>query len=180
MNKYIILPLLLALMVVGFGCGNSETEPANHTTADLSDEKLLKDVKVEELQNVIDSYKGDKAVLLNVWATWCLPCVEEFPEIVEIQQKYPEDLQVVFVSADFPDARDRALKFLKDHNVDWTTYFKHPDVKDQPFINGLSEEWTGTLPFTKIISTSGEEVAHWENKASFDKFDKHVQQAIKP
>lgn len=137
---------------------------------------LLKDVDGEELSEVIESYKGEKAVLINVWATWCAPCIEEFPDIVEIQRKYEDQLRVIFISADFPDSRDRALKFLEDHNVDWTTYFK--SGKDQQFIEALSDDWSGALPFTKILNKQGEVVASWENSASFSKFDKYVKQAL--
>lgn len=144
--------------------------------AEITTEPLLKDVNGEELQQVINSYKGQKAVLVNVWATWCAPCIEEFPEIVKIQRKYKDQLQVVFISADFPESRDRALEFLKKQEVDWTTYFKTD--KDQQFIEAISNKWTGALPFTKIISKEGEVTASWENSASFSKFDKHVKQAL--
>jgi len=137
---------------------------------------LLKDVTAEELKGIIESYEGEKAVLVNVWATWCAPCIEEFPEIVEIQRKYEDSLQVIFISADFADSRERALQFLKDHDVDWTTYFKAGN--DQKFIETLSDDWTGALPFSKIISKEGKVVASWENSATFSKFDKHVKRAL--
>ncbi len=137
---------------------------------------LLKDVSADELDGIIESYEGEKAVLINVWATWCAPCIEEFPEIVNIQRKYKDRLQVIFISADFPESRDRALQFLKEQEVDWTTYFKTGN--DQKFIETLSDEWTGALPFSKIISKEGKVVASWENSATFSKFDKHVKQAL--
>lgn len=139
---------------------------------------LLKDVTGRELQKIIASYQGEKAVLVNVWATWCAPCIEEFPDIVKIQRKYEDQLRVVFVSTDFPDSRDKALAFLKDHNVDWTTYFK--TGSDEAFIEAISKEWTGAMPFTKILNKQGEVVARWENSASFSKFNKHVKRALNP
>ncbi|MDX1586655.1 MAG: TlpA disulfide reductase family protein [Balneolaceae bacterium] len=139
-------------------------------------EPLLKDVNAEELERIIDSFAGEKAVLINVWATWCAPCIEEFPEIVRIQRKYKDRLRVVFISADFPDSRNRARQFLKEQGVDWTTYFK--TGSDQEFIETLSKEWTGALPFTKILDRQGEAVASWENSATFSKFERHVKQAL--
>lgn len=137
---------------------------------------LLEDATGEELNTIIESYEGKKAVLVNVWATWCVPCVEEFPEIVELQHKYEELLQVVFISADFPDSRDRALEFLKKQEVNWTTYFKRGS--DQEFIEAISGDWSGALPFTKIIKKNGEVVDSWEGKASYSKFEQHIKQAI--
>src|SRR5690625_1820709 len=60
-------------------------------------EPMLKDASGEEVQKIIDSYREEKAVLVNVWATWCAPCIEEFPYIVELQRTYPEILKVIFI-----------------------------------------------------------------------------------
>ncbi|MDX1671884.1 MAG: redoxin family protein [Balneolaceae bacterium] len=137
---------------------------------------LLKDATPEELQQIIRSYEGEKAVLVNVWATWCGPCKEEFPDIVKLQHEYSEELQVIFISTDFDDSRGKVKDFLKDHNVNWTTYFQQGN--DQQFIESLSSEWTGAMPFTKIISRDGTVVAQWENSADYDTFNKHVNKAI--
>lgn len=139
-------------------------------------EPLLQDVTGEELQQVVNSYKGEKAVLINVWATWCAPCIEEFPYIVELQHKYQDEIQVIFISADFPDNRDRAKEFLEEQEVEWTTYFK--TGKDQPFIEALSENWSGALPFTKILSEDGQVVASWEQGAKYEKFESNIKKAI--
>ncbi len=142
----------------------------------LSEEELLKDINAPKLQKLIDSYEGKKAVLVNLWATWCGPCVEEFPHIVELQRKYRDQLKVIFVSADFD--RKTAIEFLKKQGVDWTTYYK--TGKDEQFINSLSDKWTGAMPFTKIIDTEGNLVTSWENKADFSTFETNVKKAIKP
>lgn len=139
-------------------------------------DKLLQDVSGQEIQEIITSYQGDKAVLVNVWATWCAPCIEEFPYIVDLKRKYSDDLQVIFVSADFPGQRERALEFLKEQNVDWTTYFK--TGKDQPFIEALSESWSGALPFTKVLNKKGEVVTSWEQGAKYEKFERFIKKAI--
>ncbi len=165
------LSLSIFVLLTGFANGALAPQPQ-------ADEELLVDASGEEIQQIVESFEGDKAVLLNVWATWCAPCVEEFPEIVKIQRQYEDELKVIFVSADFPDSRDRALKFLKEQGVDWTTYFK--TGKDMPFIEALSSEWNGALPFTKIVNKSGEVTASWQNSATFSKFESEVQKAINP
>lgn len=143
---------------------------------DISDKELLKDISDDEIQDVISSYEGEKAVLINVWATWCAPCRKEFPYIVDLQQKYENDLHVIFISADFPGQRDKALEFLQEQNVGWTTYFK--TGKDQPFIEALSDEWSGALPFTKFLNEDGEVVASWEQGAEYEKFERFIKKAI--
>lgn len=163
------------ILVVGFVVSTNVAVGVAQTTTSDSD-PLLQDITGEELQQVINSYKGEKAVLINVWATWCAPCIEEFPYIVELQRKYQDEVQVVFISADFPDSRDRAKDFLKEQEVDWTTYFK--TGKDQPFIEALSENWSGALPFTKILSRDGQVVASWEQGAEYEKFENNIKKAL--
>ncbi len=165
-NKVRFLFLTLFLILTA-GVVQAQTE---------ADESLLRDVSGNELTEIIDSYQGDKAVLVNVWATWCAPCIEEFPYLVELQQKYQDQLQVVFVSADFPAQRNRALEFLRDQNVDWTTYFK--TGKDQPFIEALSDQWSGALPFTKVLDKQGKLVGSWEQGAEYEKFERFIKKAI--
>lgn len=150
-------------------------QQGNTNSSDIS-EPLLEDVTARQLHDIVNSYKGDKAVLINIWATWCAPCIEEIPDIIKLQRNYSDELKVIFVSADFSDNRDQALEFLKDQGVDWTTYFKTGD--DQEFIEKLSGKWTGALPFTKIIGTDGEVVDSWEQSASYETFEKHIKTAI--
>lgn len=147
-----------------------------HPKEGSASDSLLKNVTGSELQEIVHSYQSKKAVLINVWATWCAPCVEEFPEIVKLQRAYPDKLKVIFISGDFPDARARALAFLKKQEVDWTTYFKTGD--DQEFIESVSPNWTGALPFSKVIGMDGEIVASWEQSATYAKFERHVKTAI--
>jgi len=164
--------LSLACILLLVAC-SSHNEPEQSRK---ESQPLLKDLKAEQIDSLITSYKGEKALLVNVWATWCGPCVEEFPHIVELQKKYADRLHVLFISADFKEDRDRALKFLQNHNVNWTTYFKIG--KDQKFINELSGEWSGALPFTKMIAKNGEVVSSWENSADFDTFENEIQRTL--
>lgn len=173
-----LLLIFFASADVGMGQSNRNTPKVMSPAEVPSEKELLKDVTAEELQLIIKSYEGEKAVLVNIWATWCAPCVEEFPEIVKLQRKYPEKLKVIFVSADFEQNRDKALSFLRKQNVGWTTYFK--TGKDQPFIESLSQDWTGALPFSKVIGINGKVVASWEQAASYSKFENYILIAINP
>jgi thiol-disulfide isomerase/thioredoxin len=176
MNKIIVFLLLLTLTACGAASsGNNDSTVAEGDTAVV----LLTDMDSANFDSIVASYNAQgKAVLVNIWATWCGPCVEEFPHIVELQNKYADQLQVVFISADFTEDRERALEFLKEQNVTWETYFK--TGKDEPFINAISTEWSGALPFTKIYNKNGEITSYWENKAEYDEFEKAILVAINP
>lgn len=128
------------------------------------------------IQEHLSSYRGEKAVLLNIWATTCAPCVEEFPMIVTLGNEI-KDLEVVFVSADFDDQLGEVKSYLNEQKVIGVSFIKNE--KDQPFINGIHPEWSGSLPFTILYGkNSGEIVSYWEGKEQESKFRKHIQLAI--
>ncbi len=164
----------MSVMFVACESANSNEAQEMSETAAV---ELLTDIASEEIETLIAKHNADgKVVLVNIWATWCGPCVEEFPDIVELKHKYKDQLEVVFISADFPEDRERALQFLKDQKVTWETYMK--TGKDEPFINAISNDWSGALPFTKIYSKNGQITSYWENKASFETFETAILEAI--
>jgi len=137
------------------------------------------DLAVSDSKGILEyvsSLKGEKAVLLNVWATWCVPCVEEFPMIVELGKEI-EDLDVVFISADFEEQTDAVYSFLKKKGVGGKSFMK--EEKDETFINGLHPEWSGLLPFTILYGkNSGKIVDFWEGKETESKFRESIKLAI--
>ena len=120
---------------------------------------------------------GSNAVLVNVWATWCGPCREEFPDLVKLAQKYRNrGLRVLFVSADFDTELANVKKFLADQGVDFQTFIKAQ--KDMEFINGLDTRWSGALPATFVYDSAGKLRDFWEGKAEYRTFEQKVLAAL--
>ena len=133
-------------------------------------------ITAEDLIEKVYTFKGKKAVLVNLWALWCKPCVEEFPMIVKLH-KETKDLEVIFVSADFQDQFQDVVFFLNKHNVGSVSYIKKQ--KDEPFIEGLHPSWSGSLPFTIVYGkNSGLIVDYWEGKEPELRFSEAISRAL--
>jgi cytochrome c biogenesis protein CcmG/thiol:disulfide interchange protein DsbE len=92
----------------------------------------------------LSKFRG-RVVLLNLWATYCAPCIEELPSLLALQKKMP-DVAVVAVSMD--QDPDVYRKFLVDHHVDVLT------VRDEEMkVNALYG--TVQIPETYVIDRQG-------------------------
>ena len=99
--------------------------------------------------------KDGKLRLLNVWATWCGPCVKEFPELVTMQRMYGHRaFELVTLSLDVPGHKDKVIEFLKKQGAAGTHYQWESDNKD-PVLDNLVAEWSGAIPLTLLIAPGG-------------------------
>lgn len=96
-----------------------------------------------------------RVVLLNVWATWCKPCLDEMPGIVRLRADYSgDDLVVLLLSADdLSDLDSVVVPFLERTGVGFPTYIIG-DRDQDAVIRALDPEWSGALPAT-ILSRRG-------------------------
>jgi thiol-disulfide isomerase/thioredoxin len=100
----------------------------------------------------------DKYVLVNLWATWCGPCVQELPELVTIHRMYRgRPFELVTISLDEPDAGADALKVLEERKVAATNYHFTGADKDK-LAEALDRDWPGPVPHTILIAPGGEVV----------------------
>jgi thiol-disulfide isomerase/thioredoxin len=98
---------------------------------------------------------SDKLRLINVWATWCGPCVTEFPDLVDINRMYRRrDFEFITISADEPDKKDKALKFLQSQMASGVNYIFNIDDKYK-LIEAVDPRWQGALPYTLVVQPGG-------------------------
>jgi thiol-disulfide isomerase/thioredoxin len=173
------IPVAVAIALLG-GCSSGERSagisatPASTAAADTTGPPL---VPITADRVLARAASGHAATLVNVWATWCDPCRQEFPELLKVARAHrAEGLDLVLVSADFEEQRADVERFLASHGVTDTSYIKTGD--DQKFINGFHREWTGALPATLVLDARGKVVAFWEGRADSLRFETAVSKAL--
>ncbi len=118
------------------------------------DSVSLNTISLAEVGNLMKN--GSKKLrLVNFWATWCGPCVMEFPELVSIDRMYRErDFEFVSISTDKPKQKDKALELLKKKEASNTNYiFSGKDIYE--LIEVVDKKWQGSLPYTALIAPDG-------------------------
>ena len=110
--------------------------------------QTVEKIGAQDLRHNIDSGKG-RVLVINYWATWCVPCVKEFPGLVALRQQYPEsDLHLVGISVDY---NIRPVEnFLKQHKVNFPIYLDNGEISEMLSIK--------SIPRTVIYSRSGEKI----------------------
>ncbi|GAB2487552.1 hypothetical protein GCM10027164_16200 [Algoriphagus taiwanensis] len=141
-----------------FGC-SIKWAWKNEYTIKTNEDWQKREVTLEKLSptGLADLLKNDtdKLLLVNFWATWCGPCIIEYPEFVTMQRMYgARDFQFVSVSMDSPDQEDKALKFLKSKYSVLPNYLMDTEDKYE-VINVLGKDWNGSLPITLLIEPGG-------------------------
>jgi len=154
---------LAALALTGCGRGPAPVQDAG---------SALTVVGAEDVVRLVGEARG-RVVLVNVWATWCDPCREEFPALVRLQREIPTgDFRLVLVSADFASQRPQVERFLAGQGVDFPTYFKGQG--DDDFIARMSPAWSGALPATWLYRRDGSVAEFWEGGSSYETFSGKV------
>lgn len=115
-----------------------------------------------------------KATIVNLWASWCAPCVKELPDFLRLERELrAKGVRLILITCDFENEGDKAVAALTKLGVDFGTYQKIGT--DEEFIDGLDAEWSGTLPSTILFDAAGKKVRLVEGPLSYEELAASVE-----
>ena len=140
-----------------FGCSvkwPDKRDYANSEIAKYAKEKVsIEEIDIAQLQELIKN-DGIDYKLINVWATWCGPCVTEFPSFVDMHRMYRNrEFEMISLSFDDLERKQNALNFLIKKQASMKNYIIKGNRYE--FIEAIDKRWEGALPYTLFIGPGG-------------------------
>ena len=114
----------------------------------------LEETDIAGIKELIKN-NSEKLRLINIWATWCGPCITEFPELVIIDRMYRgRPFEFISISTDKLPKKAAALSFLKEQQASNKNYiFNNDNIYDMMEV--IDPEWQGAIPYTILIEPGG-------------------------
>ncbi|HQR31597.1 MAG TPA: redoxin domain-containing protein [Blastocatellia bacterium] len=152
------------------------TKPAAAATGSLP---AIAPLKPAAFANMLKQRAGN-VVVVNFWATWCGPCVAEFPEFVKLDNEYKAKGGVRFVHITADDMTDlkKAATFLKEQKSNADQFIQ--DTEDpQEMIDVVFKDWQGVLPATFVYDKTGKMIFHRLGIIDRDVLIAEIEKALK-
>ena len=155
------------------GCSTKWKERSLHVAGEEQQWQSI-EATIEEIDAagvaVLRKNGTEKVRLINVWATWCAPCVEEFPDLTAIARKFSRrEFELITISLDQPSQKSRAKAFLGKHRAilsdklrktveaegRTTNNYLYAGASIDELAEALDPEWPGPIPYSVLIDQQG-------------------------
>ena len=167
----VLVSSCILLVVIGTFTISCDTSKKQNTDA----EHYINEVALIDssgLDSLIQERNG-KVLLINMWATWCVPCREEFEDLIQLAAYATnKPIEIVGISVDYPDEIESKVKpFLAQQQVNFKIYVQNFD-EQEALINQLNKDWSGALPASFIYDARGKQKVFVQGKHTLESFKK--------
>lgn len=165
--RLVTLVLLTALSAL-LGCAASPAQDRQPIIRLVRNPDPAPDFKLQDLDGkplTLASFRG-KVILLNFWATWCGPCRVEVPDLIELQNKYKDSVQVIGLATDDEDQQG-IKEFVKEFRINYPVALATTDIRFQ--YGGIP-----ALPTVFLLDTQGRIVQKHEGLRDPELFDTEI------
>ena len=133
----------------------------------------VRSVKITEVEKIIAESKTP--LIINMWATWCMPCIEELPYFQkEVKEHSKDSIQLLLVSLDFKEAFPSGItKFMNKRKITAPVVWLDETDADY-FCPKIDAKWSGAIPATLFINNKTGYRNFVEEKISHEKLKKEI------
>lgn len=183
-KPWAVFPLLL-LATLSFALAGSSNFLRAQSASSKPDPKSAKpagaDLPLIDLagyNQILAKYRG-KPLVVTFWATWCEPCRDEFPLLVQLQKQYaPQGLAIFGVSLDDDSDMNLVRRFIARNQPGFPSYRQKPGIDVDAFYRGVNPAWTGTMPETIFYGRDGRIIGHFIGEQPRAAFEEGIHQVL--
>lgn len=133
----------------------------------------VRKMKITDLEKIIAESKGP--LIINFWASWCKPCIEEIPYFQEEVKKHSKDsLQLILVSLDFAEDFPEEVSSVVKKRKFTVPVFWLDETNADYFCPKVDPKWSGGLPATLFINSKTNYRKFFEEKLSHEKLKEEI------
>src|SRR5271169_503673 len=149
--------VVLAIALIAARPGQTQTDsgktsPHAGKAAGPADPQL---VDLAGYRQILAKYHG-KPLVVNFWATWCEPCRDEYPLIVELASEFKaQGVSVIGINMDDDSDMNLVRRFIARTQPNFPNYRQKPGIDLDAFYRGVNPEWKGTMPQTIFYTRDG-------------------------
>lgn len=181
MKKYILI-FLSALTFLFTGCGDDvdssafvETKPFEEKSYTLTtlDNKSI-ELTTKDYGIDFKDYKDKKVVFVNIFATWCPPCIKEIPDLKELQEKYNDDFQIIAVLFKDDKTKEQMKEFKEKYGINYTIAYGDENLKFASEVYDIQK-----VPEMFMYTKGGVLVKKFTGETKADVIEGYYKQALK-
>ena len=135
------------------------------------------DVKVIKYEELFKKVKQptNQLIVVNFWATWCGPCVEEMPNFTEVNEFYKNNpnFKLLLVSMDRVKQLDKVKQFIVDNNINAEVVILDDNKRYNEWVPQVDSSWSGNIPVT-VLYQNGEKVHFVGSELGKDELEKLI------
>jgi thiol-disulfide isomerase/thioredoxin len=138
----------------------------------------FREVKFQQVDSLLNA-EHETLKVVNFWATWCKPCVEELPYFQEAGRKFQKDgVQFIFISLDFQgQIESKMVPFLGKNPLPGDVWWLN-ERKLHTMIDKVDKKWSGAIPITIFLKGNVEEKLFWEGELDQEKLEGFIIQKL--
>ena len=150
--------LALLFSITPIGLARTQSSPAKATAIGAQSATKTPDPQVIDLagyQQLLAKYRG-KPLVVNFWATWCEPCRDEYPLIVQLAAEFKsQGISVIGINMDDDSDMNLVRRFIARTQPHFPNYRQKPGIDLDAFYRGVNPAWNGTMPQTVFYTRDG-------------------------